>query len=117
MVGNIEKQEFAKLFLRLGLALAFGYAGLGSLLQPDTWLGYLPVIISQLPIAKTILAIFSVGEIILVGWLLSGFKTKYAAIISAMLLIGIVGSNLSDLSILFRDLALIFSAIALALLT
>lgn len=105
------------LFLRLGLSIAFGYAGIGSLLQPEVWIGYLPLFVSNLSFAPAILTIFSVFELSLVAWLLSGWKTKYAAALAGFMLAGIVVTNISDFTIVFRDLALVFSAIALFLLT
>ena len=117
MAKSTDRLNLAKLSLRVALTIAFGYAGLGSILHPRDWVGYFPVFINQLPFVNTIFLVFSIGEIGLTLWLLSGFKTKYAAILAALMLIGIVGANFSDLSILFRDLALIFSAIALVLLS
>ena len=113
----LPKEKLARISLRIGLSVAFGYAGIGSLLQPDIWVGYLPTFISKLDSALIILKFFSISELILVVWLLSGWKVRYAAIIAACMLGGIVSANISDLTIGFRDLALIFSALALALLS
>ena len=106
----------ATLFLRLSLTVAFGYAGVGSLLEPAVWIGYLPSFVSRQSFAPTLLMFFSVIELGLAAWLLSGWKTKFAAILAGLMLTGIVLANISDLTIVFRDLALIFSAIALFLL-
>ena len=113
----MAKNDLAKLSLRVGLSVAFGYAAIGGFLQPDIWIGYLPAFIGALPYAQTILHVFSVVEILLVLWLLSGKFSRYAAIFAALMLTGIVGANISDLTIVFRDLALIFAAVALALLS
>jgi len=114
---NLTSSSKANLFLRLGLSVAFGYAAVGSFLQPEVWIGYLPNFISSLSFAPIVLMIFSSIELLLVLWLLSGWKTKFAAAFATLMLVGIVGANISDLTIVFRDLALIFSAIALFFLT
>jgi uncharacterized membrane protein YphA (DoxX/SURF4 family) len=119
MIGNqsFNNGKRAKLSLRIGLAIAFGYAGIGSLTKPDVWVGYLPVFISKLSFAPAILTFFAIFELGLAVWLLSGWKVKYAAILAGIMLLGIVTANISDLTISFRDLALIFAAAALALLS
>lgn len=109
--------KIAKISLRLGLALVFGYAAIGSFLQPDIWIGYLPIFISRLAFAETFLKVFSAVELLLAVWLLSGWKSKYSAILAALMLAGIVAANFSDLSIFFRDFGLIFAAIGLAFLS
>ena len=50
-------------------------------------------------------------------WLLSGKYTFYAAILAAVTLLGIIFPNISDLDVIFRDVAIFFGAVALALLT
>jgi uncharacterized membrane protein YphA (DoxX/SURF4 family) len=117
MVENTNHLNWAKLSLKIGLSFAFGYAAVGSFLQPDIWIGYLPGFIGALPFAHIILTVFSLVEIILVLWLLSGKFTKYAAAFAGLMLVGIVTANFSDFTITFRDLALIFSAIALFFLS
>ncbi len=112
-----KSTTLAHLLLRVGLAVAFLYAAIGGFLQPQIWIGYLPAFIGSMPEAKNILHIFSAWEIILAVWLLSGKLTKYAASIAALMLLGIVITNISDLTIIFRDLALIFAAMALVFLS
>lgn len=117
MDNQLLALKWAKISLRFGLALVFSYAAIGSFLQPDIWIGYLPAFIGQLSFAPTVLVVFSTVELLLVIWLLSGWKTKYAAILAALMLVGIVSANLTDFTIVFRDLGLVFSAIALVLLS
>lgn len=112
-----DKPKLAKIALRLSLAIAFGYAAIGGFLQPEIWLGYMPPFIATSPYAETVLMLFSGFEVVLTLWLLSGIWIKYAAIVAALMLVGIVGANITDMTIVFRDLALIFAAIALALLS
>lgn len=105
------------MLLRIGLAVVFLYAAYGAFMQPDVWIGYLPGFIATSSSATIILQIFSVIEIVLSIWLLIGKKTFYAAVIAAVMLVGIISSNLSELDVIFRDFGLLFAALALAALS
>ena len=104
-------------FLRLGLAAVFLYAAISSFLTPTNWIGFLPVWLRNIIPGMTLLVIFSIYEIILSLWLLSGKKIYYASILSAFTLFLIIIFNMTSLDILFRDLAIFFSAISLAILS
>lgn len=102
------------LFLRLGLATVFLYAAISSTLAPNEWVGYLPGLLTDRFPAATVLKVFSVYELLLAVWLLSGIYARYAGLLCAATLAGIVASNFSLLAISFRDIGLIFAALALA---
>lgn len=102
------------LFLRLGLATMFLYAAIASTLNPDDWVGYLPKVMTSVVPAEILLRIFSVYELILAAWLLSGVYVRYAALLCALTLGGIVVSNFGLIDISFRDIGLMFAALALA---
>ena len=110
----INRQTAAPLLLRTGLVVAFGYAAISSLVSPNDWAGYLPSILTSHISATLLLHVFSVYELLLVAALLSGVYLRYVALLCAATLGGIVLSNLSLLPIVFRDIALFFSALALA---
>lgn len=110
---NWNKNNLTPLLLRGGLAIIFLYASISSFKNPQDWVGYLPQIAKAHVSASTLLHIFSVYEILLAIWLLSGKYTKYAAMLSAATLSGIVLSNFSLFAITFRDIALIFASLAL----
>lgn len=107
--------------LRTGIAVVFLYAAIASILEPSSWIGFIPLWLRNLtsPIISTevLLITFSVFQIVLAFWLLSGKRIKVAAIISVVTLTGIVVVNIGILDIVFRDIAIILSAIALALLS
>lgn len=67
--------------------------------------------------AQILLTLFSVYEIILALWLLIGKQLFYAGLLSAATLIGIAAFNLGAIDIVFRDISLALSALALAVLT
>lgn len=111
--SNLNKNNLTSLLLRIGLAVVFIYASLSSFKNPQDWVGYLPHFAKEQLSATTLLHIFSVYEMILALWLLSGKFVKYAAASAAATLAGIVLFNFSLFAISFRDLGLIFAALAL----
>ncbi|HVW23499.1 MAG TPA: MauE/DoxX family redox-associated membrane protein [Candidatus Saccharimonadales bacterium] len=99
--------------LQIGLAFVFIYAGVGSLTQPNVWLGYLPHFLVTQTQAHDILKLFAVYELLLAIWLLSGRWRRYAAVLSALTFLGIILAQPGDLLITFRDVGLLFTAAAL----
>ncbi len=120
-IGRVNKlldkyPRLSTIFLRMGLAVVFIYAALGSTLNPDDWIGYLPQFLTAVFPAETLLLLFSVVELALAVWLLSGVYVRYAALVSFLMLAGITLSNFALFDISFRDLGLMFAALALAFL-
>ncbi|HEY2004090.1 MAG TPA: DoxX family membrane protein [Candidatus Saccharimonadia bacterium] len=111
------KVKLAKLILRLGLAAVFLYAAAGSLASPQDWVGYLPAFATNIAPAGILLKIFSAYELLLALWLVSGKYLRYAGILSALTMLGIILTGLKLLAITFRDLAIATAAIALAVLS
>ena len=103
--------------IRAGLASVFLYAAIGSFAEPDSWIGYMPMFLRNIFPADLLLTGFSIYQIILSLWLLSGKYVFYAALLSALTLVGIIVANLGVLDVLFRDFAILFSAAALAVLS
>lgn len=112
-VFTINKNNLPSVLLRVGLAVVFLYAAGASFISPNDWIGYLPQFARDFVSDKLLLTIFSVYELILVVWLLSGKYVKLAALLSAATLTGIVIFNYGILAITFRDIGLIFAAAAL----
>lgn len=109
-----RNSRVAPLFLRVGLAIVFMYAAISSFISPNDWMGYLPGFVRDIMPATVVLTIFSVVELALAAWLLSGVRVRFAALFAATMLAGIVVSNISLLPISFRDIGLVFAALALA---
>jgi len=109
-----DNKQITPLLLRMGLATMFLYAAISSFLDPREWVGYLPSMLTSRIDAETILHFFSVYELILAAWLLSGVYVRYVALLCAATLAGIVVTNFSLFAISFRDIGLIFAALALA---
>jgi hypothetical protein len=106
----------AKWLLQLGLAIVFLYAAISSLLSPLDWTGFLPTFLTGLAPSLMVLKILAVYEILLAVWLLSGRYLRYAAWLTALTLAGIILTNPTQLIVTFRDIGLLFAALALAAL-
>lgn len=107
--------KFISWLLRIGLAFVFLYVGISSLQHPLEWVGFLPNFLSKAVAASTLIKMFAVYDIALALWLLSGRLLKYGALLCALTLAGIVVTNLSQLITTFRDVGLMFTALALFL--
>jgi len=99
--------------IRAGLAFAFAYVALGAFIDPQSWIGFYPTIFSDNIPANVFLPIFSIAELVLAAWLLSGFKTRFAGASAAFALFGIVVFNIPQMDIVFRDISLALAALAL----
>ncbi|MDO8467134.1 MAG: hypothetical protein Q7S83_03285 [bacterium] len=103
--------------LRIGIAFTFLYAAVDSFINPDMWIGFLPPMMQAIVPGEILLPIFSVYEIVLGLWLLSGWKSFYPALLSGATMIGIIVSSPSQFIITFRDVAILGAAVALAALS
>jgi len=110
----LTNKHLAMWLLRLGLSTVFLYAAISSFVNPEDWVGYLPNVLTEHFSATLLLKFFSAYELGLVVWLLSGVYLRYAGLLCALTLAGIVTSNFHLFAITFRDIALIFSALALS---
>jgi uncharacterized membrane protein YphA (DoxX/SURF4 family) len=101
------------IFLQIALSFAFMYAGIAGLINPVNWIGYLPDFVTASFSAEMALRIWSISELFIGAWILSGIALRLSALVSAILLFGMVVFNLPQLDIIFRDISLGFAAIAL----
>ena len=99
--------------LRIGLAVVFGYAATASFLDPQSWIGFFPRWLRDIVPGETLLPIFSVYEIGLALWLLSGKAQFKAALVAALTMAAIILPNIMVLDVIFRDVAILFMALAL----
>ncbi len=102
--------------LRVGLATVFFYAAIASFLEPENWVGFFPLWMRAILPGTVLLPMFSVYEIALSLWLLSGKRAFEAALLAAATLFAITVTNIGALDIVFRDIAILFAALALAVL-
>ena len=109
----MNKEKSISLILRIGLAFTFIYVAISSFINPTSWLGFFPKFLQK----EIILTIFSIYEIFIGLWLITNKKIFYASILSSITLFGIIIFNLGAMDIIFRDVAILFAAIALAILS
>lgn len=102
------------ILLRLSIGSVFLYAAVAAALEPYNWIGFIPQIATKIVPTEILLTGFSLFQLILAVWILSGWETFYGSLIAAFTLLGIIVANWSDLNILFRDFAVFFAALALA---
>lgn len=114
---KMDGEDYASLFLRLGLAFSFLYVAVSIFLNPVSWIGFVPKFAEIfLPVGKLIY-VHAIFDAFLGIWLLTNKKIFHAAVLSAANLFLITMLNLGAMEIVFRDVTILFSAVALAVLT
>ena len=112
-----NRNALVSFFLRAGLAVVFLYAGIASLISPENWVGFIPQFIQNNFPSSILLILFSVYEISIGLWLLSNKKIFYASILSSATMLLIIIFNFSVFDVVFRDIAILFMAISLVILS
>ncbi|OGG64439.1 hypothetical protein A3J11_00655 [Candidatus Kaiserbacteria bacterium RIFCSPLOWO2_02_FULL_55_12] len=115
-----SSERLVHLLLRIGAAFAFMYPPLRALVDPITWLGYIPSIVRTLPAQLgfpldplVLLHAFGVIEVALALWMLFGRNARIPAALMTFILLAIVAFNFADMDILFRDLSIAAMTLAL----
>ena len=106
-----------ELALRIGLGGVFFYAGVNSLLNPTSWIGYIPQWVEVVPFLSREAALFAHGifEVVLALLLFVGFWKRLAGTLIFLSLAGILMFyGVDDVS--FRDFGLLAAAYAFLLL-
>lgn len=104
-----------QLILRLGLAFAFLYPPVAAYFDPFAWIGYFPDFLRE-AVGNDLLLLhaFGVAEIVVAVWLLIGWRIFWPALAAALMLVGIIIFDFSQMDVIFRDVSIL--AIALALM-
>ncbi len=113
----MKNEKLALFLLRLGIASVFLYAAIAATLEPSNWVGYLPQSLRSIFPAETLLHLFSAYQVLLSLWLLWGKKLLYPSVLSVLTFIAIIISNIGQLDIVFRDIAILFAALSLAVVS
>ncbi len=109
----MNHRRLVDFFLRAGLAIAFLYAAVAQMLRPEQWIIWFPAWLGKIADLTILLYIFSAYQVGLALWLFTDKKTVYAACLAAMTLLGIIIFNITALDLIFRDIAMLFMALAL----
>jgi len=110
----IQNQRAVNLLLRISIASVFLYASVAATLQPQNWIWYIPQFARNIFPGQLLLVGFSLYQLLLSIWIVSGWKTFYAASLASLTFLGIIGANVNVLDVLFRDFAIFFASLALA---
>lgn len=113
----MEKEFYASLTLRIGLAFGFIYVAIFSFVKPLNWIGFLPDFVEVFLPKETALIVFSIFEILLGLLLLFDHKIFIVSIISSVTLFFITIFNFGALDIVFRDVSIFFASLALSFLS
>lgn len=112
----MEKTSLISFFLRVAISIPFLYAAIAAFLTPESWIGFLPSWIRIIMPLEIALSAFSLYQIVLSLWLLSGKWLHYSSLLASATLLGITIFNLGALDIVFRDVGLLLAAVSLTLL-
>jgi uncharacterized membrane protein len=105
-----------QVLLRIGIAFAFLYAGVAGFIAPENWIGYFPPFVQHLAPAGLLIGLWGTAEIILALFLLFSKNVFWPALVAAALLLGVTVTNLALLDVVFRDISILFAALALAVM-
>ena len=107
--------QLSSLLIRLGLAFVFLYAAVFMTFAPEKYIVYFPDFMRELVPGYTLLHVFAAFEVILSVFLIIGKFTFVTAIISFLTMLALTAVNLDMFSVLFRNVSIILSALALAI--
>lgn len=106
----------ASRLLRFGIASVLWYAAYRGFVDPNAWVGFIPVWVSSYADQFLVLKIFEVLQLVLGAWILIGIRLRIASLVATAFFIGIIVSNVGAFDIVFRDVTMIFAALALFVL-
>lgn len=109
----MRSKKIVSLILRVSLALAFIYPAINAILDPASWIGYFPSFMRGIVPDQILLHSFGALEVLLALWVLSGWKIRFPASVTLLMLLGIVMFNLNQFQVVFRDLSIAGMALAL----
>ena len=107
--------QVVHLLLRISVAFAFLYPPITALIEPYTWLGYIPDLFRLGTDGVVILHLFGIVEVLLALWILSGWRIVYPSLAAAAMLLAIVVFNPAEFPIVFRDISIALVALVLVL--
>ncbi|MBI5644639.1 hypothetical protein HY970_00920 [Candidatus Kaiserbacteria bacterium] len=107
--------RFAHVILRIGVAFAFLYPPIDGIFHPETWIGYFPSFVHGILPDAVLLHGFGIFEILIALWILTGKQIALPSFAATGMLVAIVVFNHNQFEILFRDLTIAASTLALAL--
>jgi len=104
------------LILRIGLGITFALTGFLILKDDDKWTHMLPQWFSKyVRSTRSFMIMTAWGDLVLGAWLLSGYFTGIVASLAALHLLGVlIVSGKHEFHEVYRNIGLLFMAVALA---
>lgn len=113
--SDSKSERLSSLLIRLGLAFVFLYAAVFMTISPEKYIDYFPKFMRDLVPGYTLLHVFAIFEVILSFFLIIGKFNFITAIISFVTMFALTVVNLDRFSVLFRNVSIILSALALVI--
>jgi len=95
----------------------FFYAAVAALITPAAWVGFFPNWTRVMVSGQILIYLFSLWQIILAIWIISGKRLFSSALAAAITLLLIIVSNVEFFDVIFRDFYLLASALLLTALS
>ena len=111
--SDLKFDRIASLLLRIGLAFVFLYAAVYMNISPEKYIDYFPKFMRDLVPGYTLLHVFAAFEIILSFFLIIGKFNYITAVVSFITMFALTVVNLDRFPVLFRNVSIILSALAL----
>ena len=112
-----RNKDYGTLFMRFGLALIFLWFGIDKFIHVQNWIGWVPEwMASFIPVSLFTFMYFQGAIEMLVGaLLLVGYKTRFAALLAMLILLGVVLSTIGtgQAEVMLRDIGLLGASISL----
>ncbi len=112
----MDKNKKIEYILRFGLAFAFIYPAISAFVEPNNWIGFIPVFIREIVPASIFLPIYSVAELIIGAGIIFSKNPLYYAVSGIFILSAVVILNVGSFDLVFRDVSVIGIAVALIML-
>ncbi len=111
-----NRNEIILLLLRIGVAFAFIYPAIAAYFNPLAWIGFFPLFVRDFfPSDTILLGMFGLSEILIGMWLLAGKKIFIPSAIATLYLFGIIVFNWALMDIIFRDIPILLTTLALTI--
>lgn len=115
--SSSQELKIVWFLLRFGVAFTFLYASISAFIHPDPWLSYFPPFLRNMFSDELLLWTWGMGEMVIGVWLLSGYKIFLPSIAASGLLLGIFIFDFSSMNVIFRNVSILSTAIALAIIS
>ena len=113
---NKTRERVVEALLRIGVAIAFIYPAVEASFYPNSWVGFFPPWVRDLPVSiELLLHLFGASEIVIAVWILVGKRIFIPSVLATIYLFFIVLFNWKFMDLLFRDIAILVIPIVLAI--